>query len=122
MAEPETPYEHSSAFRGIKSDLTEKLTGYLQKRLEVVEKDFPYGDRRKGAIESAGWAFLQNTAELFWKELLEPAPMSQQRRLQLLHRAIDEAYTELLGHGYGGYESVKEHRDWLKLQDPDRFF
>ena len=126
MAKPEPPYEHRPAFRRVKGELIEELNRDLRKRLEAVEKHDPYlPDSPKviAEIDSAGCGHLFHTMRRFWLELLEQAPLSQERRLQLLRRAIDDAYREFVGCGYAGYKSIEEYGDWLRQQDdPERFF
>src|ERR1019366_4139358 len=123
MAETEIPYEHTLEFRRIRRELRKERIKSLQKRFEAFGKDVPEGHyRRNSAIEDIGQAHLFCSAKRFWIELLEAAPLSDQRRRQLLWREIDESYREVGGCGYAGYKSIKEYGDFLKREDPERFF
>src|SRR5437016_398078 len=96
MPSREGSYELTSDFRNTKRDLDQKLHDDLQRDLDSINRDFPRGHSQRAVrIEDACCGHLDRTAKKYWQELLEPAPLSNQRRSELFQRAINEAFQEI---------------------------
>jgi len=121
MPRGEGSYELTSEFRNTKRDLDRDLHNYLKQDLDSINRDFPRGHSQQAVtIEDACCSHLARTAKKYWEELLEPAPLSPQRRSQLFRRAIDEAFREIgaCARKSGGHEAVKSYRDHLMQSIP----
>lgn len=120
---PGEPYELTADFRNVKKDLDRELHDVLRLELNSVNRDFPevsettlYGQRQRDShIEDACCGHLARTEKKYWQELLEQAPLSRQRRSELIERAINKAFKEIAALAFkcGGYEEVERYRDGL---------
>jgi hypothetical protein len=120
MPSREGSYELTSDFRNTKRDLDQKLHDDLQRDLDSINRDLPSGHSQRAVrIEDACCGHLDRTAKKYWQELLEPAPLSNQRRSELFQRAINEAFQEIgaCARKCGGYEAVENFRDNLLRGD-----
>jgi hypothetical protein len=127
----EGSYELTSDFRNAKRDLDQELQDALQRELGFINRDFPEvttrlkvrgHSQRAVRIEDACYGHLARTAKKYWQELLEPAPLSPQRRSELFQRAVNEAFQEIgaCARQCGGYGAVESFRDKLLRRDVER--
>ena len=120
MPSREGSYELTSEFRNAKRDLDKELRDAKQRDLDTINRDLPSGHSQQAVrIEDACCGHLSRTAEKYWLELLEPAPLSRQRRSELFQRAINKAFQEVgaCARKCGGYEAVESFRDEILGRD-----
>lgn len=123
MPSREGPYELTSDFRSAKRDLHQELQDDLQRNLDYINRNFPSGHSQQAvSIEDACCGHLSRTDRKYRQELLEPAPLTHQRRSELFRGAIDEAFHEIgaLARKGGVYDAVEMFRDEILRRDQVR--